>query len=80
MGGWGVSMTGPLLLRWRWGGAEVCIELTQRAVSPLAMLLERLRLHHLTAVTANHQIEVIMPGIMTEDGHICRSIANNREN
>lgn len=79
MGGRGVSMAGSLLLRWRWGGAKVCIELTQRAVSPFAMLFERLRLHHLTAVATHHQVEVIVPRIMTKDGHICRSIPNNRD-
>lgn len=79
VGGRGVSVTRSLLLRWRWGGAEVCIELTQRAMSPLAMLFECLRLHHLTAVATHHQEEVIVPRIMTEDGHICRSIQNNRD-
>lgn len=73
VGGRSVTVAGFGLLRWRWGGAQVCIVLTQRAVSPLAMLLERLRLHHLTAVATHDQVEIIVSGKVTEDGHVCKS-------
>lgn len=54
-------MVGPLLGLGRWGGrAQSGVELGHRAMPPLAVLFESLRLHHLAAVAADHQVEVIV--------------------
>lgn len=36
-----------------------------------AVLLEGLRLHHLAAVVANHQVELVVRRAVAEDGHVC---------
>lgn len=64
-------MVGSLLGRRCGGwGTQAGVELGQRPVSPLAVLLEGLRLHHLTTVAAHHQVEVIVTGVQAEDGHV----------
>lgn len=52
------------------GRAQPGVEFGQGAVSSLAVLLEGLRLHHLSAVAAHHQVEVIVAGVQAEDGHV----------
>lgn len=65
-------MVGPLLgLGSRSGRAQSGIQLGQRAMSPLAVLFKRLRLHYLTTVAAHHQVEVIVAGVKAKDGHVC---------
>lgn len=50
--------------------AQSGVQLGQRAMSPLAVLFECLRLHYLATVAAHHQVEVIMAGVQAKDGHV----------
>lgn len=61
-------MVGPLLwLGYRVGRAQSGIQLSQRAVSPLAVLFKSLWLHYLATMAAHHQIEVIMARVEAKD-------------
>lgn len=67
-----VAVVGSLLgLGSRGWGAQSGVQLAQGAVPPLAVLFERLRLHHLTTVAAHHQVEVVVARVQAEDGHVC---------
>lgn len=64
-------MVGPLLgLGCRGGRAQPGVQLGQRAMSPFAVLFERLRLHYLSTMAAHHQVEVIMARVEAKDGHV----------
>ena len=64
-------MVGPLLgLGCRGGRAQSSVQLGNRAMSPLAVLFESLRLHYLSTMAAHHQVEVVMARIKTKDGHV----------
>lgn len=65
-------MVGPLLgLGCRGGRAQSGVQLGHGAMSPLAVLFESLRLHHLATMAAHHQVEVIMARVEAKDGHVC---------
>ncbi len=64
-------MVGPLLgLGCRGGRAQPGVQLGQRAMSPFAVLFERLWLHYLATMAAHHQVEVIMARVEAKDGHV----------
>lgn len=52
---------------WR---AQSGIQLGQRAVSPLAVLFECLRLYYLATMAAHDQVEVIMARVEAKDRHV----------
>lgn len=67
-----MSVVRPLLgQRGRGGGAEAGVQFGHGAVSPLTVLLKRLWLHHLPAVAAHHQVEVVVAWVEAEDRHVC---------
>lgn len=72
-------MVGSLVLEGRRGRAQLAVELGQGPVSPLAVLLKGLRLHHLATVAANHQVEVIVARVQAKDGHVWHSERTRRE-
>lgn len=73
-----VTVVGSLLgLGCRGGRAQSGVQLGQRAMSPLAMLFECLRLHYLSTMAAHNQVEVIVARVEAKDGHVWKEMGED---